>query len=857
MNNGSVADAATATGTPPTGPTVTSPSSPLTVPATSLPALTVVKSSTPTTVTAAGQTITYTFAVKNTGNVSLTNVLVNDTQTAPAGSLTSGPTCPGGTLAPAASQICTATYIVTQADMNNGSVADAATATGTPPTGPSVTSPSSPLTVPATSLPALTVVKSSTPTTVTAAGQTITYTFAVKNTGNVTLSTITINDTQTAPAGSLTSGPTCPGGSLAPGSTTDCTATYIVTQADMNNGSVADAATATGTPPTGPSINSAQANLSVPATQTPSLTVVKSATPSTVSSVGTVVIYTFDVTNTGNVSLTAISINDTQTNPVGDTLTSGPTCPSGSLAPGASVDCTATATVTQADLDNGSISDSATATGTPPSGPPITTPNPGTTTVTVTQSPALTVVKSATPKTVSTVGTIVTYTFDVTNTGNVSLTAISMNDTQTNPVGDTLTSGPTCPGGTLAPGASVDCTATATVTQADLDNGSISDSATATGTPPSSPPVTTPNPGTTTVTVTQSPALTIVKTATPTTVSSVGTVVTYTFDVTNTGNVTLKTISVNDTQTSPVGGTLTSGPTCPSGSLAPSASVDCFATAKVTQADLDNGSISDSATATGTPPSGPPITTPNPGTTTVTVTQAPGLTIVKTATPSVISKVGQIVTYRFVVKNTGDVDVTNVKVNDTQIAPVGSQLTSGPTCPSGSLAPGNSLVCTATAKVTQADLDSGSISDSATATGTPPSGPPFTTPKPSTLIVKADQRPLISIVTMAGVAYYSKSGEVIPYTFVVTNTGNVTLGDVSVASSLIGLSAISCPAIRLAPGQAMTCTATYKTTKANLAAGSVVNNATASGTPPPGGRVKSDPSGVVVPAIRPKVPVTG
>jgi len=40
------------------------------------------------------------------------------------------------------------------------------------------------------------------------------------------------------------------------------------------------------------------------------------------------------------------------------------------LAPGAWETCTATYTVTQADIDNGSVNDSATVSGVPPSGPP-------------------------------------------------------------------------------------------------------------------------------------------------------------------------------------------------------------------------------------------------------------------------------------------------------------------------------------------------------------------------------------------------------------------------------------------------------------------------------------------------------
>ncbi len=73
---------------------------------------------------------------------------VTDTQTPPAGALATGPTCqtlasPTGTctgsstpLAVGQSATFIATYTVTQADLDHGSINDSATATGTPPTGP-------------------------------------------------------------------------------------------------------------------------------------------------------------------------------------------------------------------------------------------------------------------------------------------------------------------------------------------------------------------------------------------------------------------------------------------------------------------------------------------------------------------------------------------------------------------------------------------------------------------------------------------------------------------------------------------------------------------------------------------------
>ena len=69
-----------------------------------------------------GQTVTYQFVATNTGNVTLTGVAIDDTQTAPAGTLATGPTCiaglaPGGrllrpttTLAPDQSATFVATY---------------------------------------------------------------------------------------------------------------------------------------------------------------------------------------------------------------------------------------------------------------------------------------------------------------------------------------------------------------------------------------------------------------------------------------------------------------------------------------------------------------------------------------------------------------------------------------------------------------------------------------------------------------------------------------------------------------------------------------------------------------------------
>ena len=81
----------------------------------------------------------------------------------------------------------------------------------------------------------------------------------------------------------------------------------------------------------------------------------------------------------------------------------------------------------------------------------------------------------------------------------------------------------------LAPGASITCTASYSITQADLDAGSVTNVASASNGTTTSPT------DTETVTAVQSPALSIVKTATPTTYSAVGAVISYSYLVTNSG----------------------------------------------------------------------------------------------------------------------------------------------------------------------------------------------------------------------------------------------------------------------------------------------------------------------------------
>ncbi|MGH9059999.1 MAG: DUF7507 domain-containing protein, partial [Acidimicrobiales bacterium] len=404
-----------------------------------------------------------------------------------------------------------------------------------------------------------------------------------------------------------------------------------------------------------------------------------------------------------------------------------------------------------------------------------------------------------------------------------------------------------CPVTTLAPGASTTCTATYVLTQDDVDSGRLDNTATAHGKQPGSADPTTSNPSSVSIPTPAHPAITLAKTADPTTVDRAGQSVTYRFVVTNTGDVTLSGVGVGETRFTG------SGPApeinCPNVVLAPGASQTCLAIYPVTQADINAGSIENTAVAHGTAPRATEPTTSAPSSAKVTATRSAALTLAKSAGPTTVTTAGEPVRYSFTVTNAGNVTLTDVTVTEGDFS--GSGTLSAVSCPAGGavvpeLAPGQTVTCTADYTVTQADLDAGRITNSATATGTPPGDlPPATTP-PATAVVTAGGAAALTLVKSVEPATVDGAGHTVTYRFVVTNSGNRTLTSVAVRETAFTgtgtMSAISCPSTTLAPGQAQTCTATYTLTQADADAGAVTNTAVATGTTAQGDPVTTGPS---------------
>ena len=177
------------------------------------------------------------------------------------------------------------------------------------------------------------------PTDETNVGDQVNYTLVITNTGGGNLTNITLTDDKAA---SLSCTPNLAGLSLPPGGTVTCTGNYTLTQTDFDAGFVTNIAT-TDSDQVGPVSDSTTQTLP----QSPSMTVEKSSATIELTAPGTVT-YSYLVTNTGNVTLTGISLSDDNDN---DDMS----CPFTSLAVGSNMTCTATHTFTQTELDaNGS-----------------------------------------------------------------------------------------------------------------------------------------------------------------------------------------------------------------------------------------------------------------------------------------------------------------------------------------------------------------------------------------------------------------------------------------------------------------------------------------------------------------------
>ena len=803
-----------------------------------------------------GDQIRYSFAVANTGTQTLTNIVVTD----PLVSLS----CTIPVLAPNStdSTSCQAIYTVTQANLDAGAVDNTASVTA-----PGTTGDSSSLTVPAASRDAaFTIDKDADDAVNVVAGQVVTYSYRVTNTGNVTLSNVALTDTHVSASGaqSLTISGGGNTGSIAPGDDVTLTATYTVTQDDIDSGNaLTNTVNGTGTPPAGvtpPTASDTETVTVEPANV--DLRVVKSEADGsgTFGAVSSIEAYTFRVFNDGNVTLSNLTLTDDLT---------GFTCTLPDLQPGTFTDTCASAlalgddyTITQGDVDARFLTNDVTVTGNAPGGAAVS----ATDSVTLsgpTQTPAITMTKTATAGAgFTSVGDTLIYDYVVANAGNVTLTeAITITDDRVS------VTCPALPQGGLAPGSTLTCTASDTVTQADLDAGSVTNRATASVTQPVVPDtpggpteVTATSPEQTeTVNAAQTPGLSIAKGLAATSASSfsaIGDTITYEYTVTNTGNVTLtETINVSDDRIA--GGV---AQFCSDADLAPGDSLTCTLVWTADQGAIDDGEVTNIATPATTFGGNPVPATSD--TLTVPAVQTPALTMLKEfvsiTDPGPPSgpggfAAGNVVAYRYTVTNSGNTTITTEPTVSDNLIPA-SDISIDAPFPAGGMAPGDAVTFTGTYVLTIPDIQLGSVTNNATAT----SGGVTSNPESETIPVGAN--PAISIAKSALQTSFTAVGDVIDYEYVVENTsqGAPAPAFANAITVTDDRTTVSCPAPaggQLQVGETITCTASHTVTQDDLDAvaqgqpGGFVTNVATANTTFGGQPVQSPADTVTVPAV--------
>ena len=640
----------------------------------------------------AGSVVTWDYIVRNTGATPLTDVKVSDDQGVQV-------TCPKTTLDAGESMTCKGQGIAQACQYRN-----LGTVVGTDPDGAELTDqdPSHYFGDQNARIDIETAVNgqdADNPNGPTlSAGAAVSWTYAVTNTGDVMLSGIVVADDKGVAV-------TCPKTSLHPGESMTCSANGVAAE-----GLYRSVGAATAKAPCGPDVQDSDPSHYFGKTDEPRIKIEKLTNghscdlpPGPMIPVGDPVLWEYVVTNTGNVVLNDIKVTDDKGVAV--------TCPKTTLQPGESMTCTGRGVAVACQYTNLGM-----VTGKPPVGPAVKAEDDS---FYWGQHHAAIDIEKATngqdadtaPGPTIQVGDAVTWTYMVTNTGDVTLTGVTVTDDQGVNV--------KCPKKTLQAGESMTCTGSGTAVKGQYRNvGAV------TGAPPCGSAVADQDashyfgnmqePPKTGISLKKYTNGQDADTA-PGPHIQEGDPVVWTYIVTNTGETNLGNVKVTDDRGVAV--------SCPKTSLQSAESMTCTGKGTATAGQYKNiGSV------VGTPPSGPNVTstdpshyygdkTPPPPPVEIAIKKYTNGQDADTA-PGPKLTVGSAVLWTYIVTNTGGVNLSNVKVTDDRGVLV--------TCPKSALLVGESMTCTGNGVAT-----AGQYKNIGSAVGAPPSGPPVTASDPS------------------------------------------------------------------------------------------------------------------------------
>jgi len=203
------------------------------------------------------------------------------------------------------------------------------------------------------------------------------------------------------------------------------------------------------------------------------------------------------------------------------------------------------------------------------------------------------------------------------------------------------------------------------------------------------------------------------------------------------------------------------------------------------------------------------------------------LTVQALNATTAFNTVGQVINYGYGVTNAGSTPLAGpVIITDNK--------TTVPACPNvntvgnldNNLDPNENITCTSAYTITQADLNAGSVTNSATAKVGGVDSSLITT------VVKMAENKVLTLAKSANPTTYNQVGQTITYTYVIKNTGATALGPAQfVVNDNRITTPINCGAATttLPPNESVTCTAVYTIVQNDLTVAQLTNSATASG----------------------------
>ncbi len=265
----------------------------------------------------------------------------------------------------------------------------------------------------------------------------------------------------------------------------------------------------------------------------------------------------------------------------------------------------------------------------------------------------------------------------------------------------------------------------------------------------------------------------------------------------------------------------------------------CSASYPVSQADLDAGSITNVARASARGADDSRVESPE-ASAIATAVQSAALVLEKTAVldmqvlpPADITNAGDRIDYHFSVQNSGNVSLGQISITDPLLDP--DNIACELPMPL-SLVPGEMVLCNGARFVTQSDIDTGAVSNSAMANALQPSGASLTdlSDDPGNP-VGSDDPTITDIPQSAGIALgaviasgnpFNTAGDVLMYEYQLQNTGNLTLSNIMLKDMIIdGVGVgVNCPQDTLIPAEAMACFSSYAVSLENIQAGSRSNH---------------------------------